>query len=134
MRIIIIRHAEPDYEHNTITPRGFKEAHVLADRLMKEKIDYVYVSPLGRALDTAKEYLKRSKKPYEILDYIKEFNYLVKDELTGKEKIPWDFQVEYFTSLKHIYDQSYLKNPLFMLKIEIIFLRKIYFIKLEILI
>ena len=29
MKITIIRHAEPDYENNTITKKGFKEADIL---------------------------------------------------------------------------------------------------------
>ena len=29
MRLIFIRHAEPDYAHNTITEKGWKEARLL---------------------------------------------------------------------------------------------------------
>ena len=29
MKITIIRHADPDYEHNTLTPTGFKEVEAL---------------------------------------------------------------------------------------------------------
>ena len=35
MKILIIRHAEPDYENNTITEKGWREAHMLAERLAK---------------------------------------------------------------------------------------------------
>ena len=53
MKIIIARHAEPDYIHDTITEKGKKEAALLAKRLSQIKIDEIYVSPLGRAKDTA---------------------------------------------------------------------------------
>ncbi len=53
MRLYIIRHADPDYDHNTITPAGHLEARALAPRLAAERLDYLYCSPLGRALDTA---------------------------------------------------------------------------------
>ena len=49
MRIIFIRHAEPDYEHNTLTPRGFREAELLSDRVPHWKVDRFYSSPLERA-------------------------------------------------------------------------------------
>jgi broad specificity phosphatase PhoE len=52
MRIYLIRHADPDYPNNTITPAGHEEARALAQRLAREKIDRIYCSPLGRALHT----------------------------------------------------------------------------------
>ncbi len=114
MRIIIIRHGEPNYAQDTLTKNGFKEAKALAKRLVKEKIDYVYVSPLGRAKDTAKEYLKKSKKESIVLDWLQEFPYQIIDEETRKPRIPWDFNVEYFTSKEEMYDNSrYLQLPLF---------------------
>lgn len=54
MRIYIIRHADPDYANNTITPHGHNEAKALAKRMQKEGINKIYTSPLGRAVDTAK--------------------------------------------------------------------------------
>jgi probable phosphoglycerate mutase len=90
MRLIIIRHCEPDYEHNTLTDKGWIEASSLTKRLLNEKIDYVYVSPLGRAKDTAKEYLEKTNHSYEILDWLKEFPYTLIDEEAGKERYPSD--------------------------------------------
>jgi broad specificity phosphatase PhoE len=52
MRLYIIRHADPDYPNKTITPRGHQEAEALAKRMALEKIDRIYCSPLGRAVDT----------------------------------------------------------------------------------
>lgn len=114
MRIIIIRHGEPDYAKDSLTENGFKEAHALSKRLLKEKIDYVYISPLGRAKDTAKEYLKQSQKQFMVLDWLKEFPYKIEDEESHLPRIPWDFKVEYFTSKEEMYDNSrYLELPLF---------------------
>ena len=53
MILYIIRHADPDYENNTITPFGWEEAHALADWLKDKPIDKIYTSPMGRAIDTA---------------------------------------------------------------------------------
>lgn len=53
MRLFIIRHADPDYANNTITPRGHIEAAALGRRMAKLGVDRLYTSPLGRARDTA---------------------------------------------------------------------------------
>lgn len=55
MLLYIIRHGDPDYEHNTITELGHREAKALAAWFNEQGIrfDEVYTSPLGRAKDTA---------------------------------------------------------------------------------
>jgi broad specificity phosphatase PhoE len=52
MEILLIRHGDPDYAHDTLTDRGFKEARLLAEALAPLPIDDLYVSPLGRAQAT----------------------------------------------------------------------------------
>ncbi|MBE7056031.1 MAG: histidine phosphatase family protein [Ruminococcaceae bacterium] len=54
MDLYIIRHGDPDYDNDTLTEYGWKQAEALGKRLLKEGIDYIYSSPLGRAKDTAK--------------------------------------------------------------------------------
>jgi len=54
MRLYIIRHADPDYENNTITPAGHLEAQALASRMAKEGLTHLYCSSMGRAKDTAR--------------------------------------------------------------------------------
>ena len=53
MNLIFIRHAEPDYTIDSLTEKGFREAEMLANRTKDWNVDEVYVSPLGRAQDTA---------------------------------------------------------------------------------
>ena len=43
MRILIIRHGDPDYVNDTLTEKGRREATLLAEKLSKEKIDGVLV-------------------------------------------------------------------------------------------
>ena len=52
MRLYLIRHADPDYPNNTITPAGHLEAEALARRLTHEGLTRIYCSPLGRAVHT----------------------------------------------------------------------------------
>jgi broad specificity phosphatase PhoE len=53
MRIYIIRHADPDYTNDTLTPTGHEEARTLAQYLQTLNISEIYASPLGRTQDTA---------------------------------------------------------------------------------
>ena len=53
MRILLIRHGDPDYEHDTLTEKGRREAELLAKRASSLAMGSCYQSPLGRAMDTA---------------------------------------------------------------------------------
>ena len=39
MRLIFIRHAEPDYEHDSLTEKGWREAKLLARRTKDWQVD-----------------------------------------------------------------------------------------------
>ena len=58
MRLLIIRHGDPDYEHNDLTPAGKVEAELLVPRLQREEITEFHSSPLGRAKATARPTLE----------------------------------------------------------------------------
>lgn len=73
MNLIIIRHGDPDYEHDTLTEHGWKEAQVLSQRVMKWNVKDFYVSPLGRAQDTASCSLKAMNRTAVTLDWLQEF-------------------------------------------------------------
>lgn len=60
MRLLIVRHADPDYSIDSLTPAGWEEAKLLADRLAPIPVAAYYVSPLGRAKDTASLTLKKA--------------------------------------------------------------------------
>lgn len=54
MRLYIIRHADPDYDNNTITAEGHREAAALSYYLKEEGLTRLFTSPMGRAKDTAR--------------------------------------------------------------------------------
>ena len=62
MRLLIVRHGDPDYEHDTLTEKGWREAELLAERLSKLNVKEFYVSPLGRAKDTASLMLQKMNR------------------------------------------------------------------------
>ena len=51
MKLIIIRHGDPDYEHDSLTQKGVREAQLLSDRISQLDVKAFYCSPLGRAQD-----------------------------------------------------------------------------------
>ncbi|MDD6448847.1 MAG: phosphoglycerate mutase family protein, partial [Lachnospiraceae bacterium] len=54
MRIIFIRHGTPDYTTDSLTLVGKREADALALRTARwTNIDQIFISPLGRAQETA---------------------------------------------------------------------------------
>ena len=96
MKILFIRHGDPDYAKDSLTEKGWREAKALADFLtapggMGWDIETFYCSPLGRARDTASLTLRKLGAKAEILDFFREFNRLIVDPRTGKKHIPWDF-------------------------------------------
>ena len=62
MRLLIIRHGDPDYELDSLTEKGFREVELLSERLVKEKMDQIYVSTMGRAMKTAEPTLEKTGK------------------------------------------------------------------------
>ncbi len=98
MRILIIRHGDPNYEEDCLTEHGWKEVVPLADRLEKEHIDYFYVSPYRRAIQTAQPTLERYGTQGVIKDWLHEFSYPIVQD-SGKPKgIPWDLYPAQWTS------------------------------------
>lgn len=73
MRILFIRHGDPDYEHDTLTEKGHREAALLAERIEKWNVGDCYVSPLGRAQATASYSLKKLGITAQTVDWLREF-------------------------------------------------------------
>ena len=90
MRIILIRHGEPDYEKDCLTAVGHEQATIAAQRLLKEGIEEIYSSPLGRARQTAEYFSKASGiKNIQILDFMQEIRFGREGELYDKKWNPW---------------------------------------------
>lgn len=91
MKLIFVRHAEPDYINDSLTENGEKEAQLLAERIADWKVTQFYVSPQGRAQKTASYSLLAQQKEAITLDYLREFSYKVNDPISGRIGVPWDF-------------------------------------------
>ncbi len=75
MRIIFVRHGEPDYERDCLTETGRRQAASAAERLAGEGISEIFSSPMGRALETASFTAERLGLPVEVLDFMHEISW-----------------------------------------------------------
>ncbi len=115
MKILIIRHGEPDYEIDGLTEKGKREAELLADRLEKENITKVYCSVLGRARLTAEPTLRRLGIEAEYVDWLREFSYArVKFPYLDNEKACWDVLPSYIEKNPEIYSPTEWKKAEFI--------------------
>ena len=73
MRLLFIRHGDPDYVHDTLTEKGHKEAALLAERAEDLHLGECYVSPLGRAQATAGYSMKKLGRTAKTLGWLQEF-------------------------------------------------------------
>lgn len=114
MKIIFIRHAEPDYSIDSLTEKGWKEAGILADRVRKLSVSKFYMSPLGRAQDTAKTALSGTGIVPEVLPWIREFEGQCHDPRTGNLRHCWDLLPADWTKYPEMYDKdNWVNAPLF---------------------
>ena len=113
MRILIVRHAEPDYVHDSLTERGKKEAFLLGKRLSQIEASAYYVSPLGRAQETASYALRLVGKTATVLPWLAEFRGRTISSLTGEKRIPWDYHTDEWYDHKQLADRdSWTNDPL----------------------
>ena len=115
MRLIFIRHAEPDYEHKCLTEKGYREAEILSRRTKDwTNIRKVYVSPLPRARMTAEPTLREWGRDAEVIPFLQEFDYKITHPSTGTMHVPWDLFPEYFSQYPELYDRDrWLTAPLY---------------------
>ena len=92
MRILIIRHGDPDYSIDSLTPTGWKEAELLAERISKLGVKDFYVSPLGRAKDTASLTLKKMNRTATECPWLREFAPQIhRPDVSDTTKNAWDW-------------------------------------------
>ena len=126
MRILMIRHGDPDYQNDTLTERGIKEAKALAALAPSMNLGDCYQSPLGRAQKTASYVLEAVGKTAETCDWLREFpavidvkgdeelervfpDYMMPDG-TYRKHIVWDMMPWYYTKHPEILDPGHWRE------------------------
>lgn len=105
MKLLLIRHGDPDYTTDSLTPKGHIEAELLAERLSAMDIKGYYMSPMGRAQNTAEYTLHKAGKTAEVLDWAREFDVLI-DDGSGGKCMTWELLPENWTKIPEYYDKD----------------------------
>lgn len=72
MIFFYIRHGDPIYDPDSLTPLGMRQAEAVAKRLSLYGVDKIYSSTSNRAIQTAKPTCELMKKEMELLDFANE--------------------------------------------------------------
>ena len=72
MLLYIIRHGDPNYSKDCLTKRGKLQAEAVGKRIFDSKIDRIFSSPLGRAVETAEPACRMLGIPYSIEEWTRE--------------------------------------------------------------
>ena len=81
MKLILIRHGDPDYANDCLTPLGLEQAHRLEQAFAGISLDSLYTSPMGRARITADHVGRGVGMTPEVLTWLHELNGNYQDAL-----------------------------------------------------
>ncbi len=110
MKLLIVRHGDPDYSIDSLTEKGWREAEYLSERLSRLDVAAFYVSPLGRAKDTASRTLEKMGRTAVEKEWLREFRAPVRRPDRDGLSIAWDWlpqdwvEDQRFYQLDHWYE------------------------------
>lgn len=119
MKLIFIRHGDPDYANDALTVKGKREAEILAERVPSLNGDFYYLSPLGRAQETAKIGMSKLENKenlkVETMPWLREFAPRVKrPDRPDRPGVAWDWMPDDWTVVDEFYDfNKWTEHPLF---------------------
>lgn len=104
MKLLIVRHGDPDYSIDSLTEKGWREAEYLSERLAPLEVKAFYVSPLGRAKDTASFTLEKQGRTAEECPWLREFEAPIwRPDDTERKRLPWDWLPQDWTAESRFY-------------------------------
>lgn len=74
MKLILVRHGDPDYANDTLTDLGFAQVARLGEAFRGVTVDDLYVSPMGRAQRTCEPIAAALGREPEVLPWLHELN------------------------------------------------------------
>lgn len=72
MILFFVRHGDPCYDPDSLTPLGLRQAEAVGRRLAGHGLDRIFASPMKRAMQTAQPAAEMLGKEIEILDFASE--------------------------------------------------------------
>lgn len=114
MQLLIVRHADPDYSIDSLTPTGWQEAALLADRLSRLEVAAFYVSPLGRAKATASLTLERMGRTAVECPWLREFDAPIRKPNKDDDSVTWDWLPADWTAEPRFFDRRAWCEPAVM--------------------
>lgn len=111
MKLLIIRHGDPDYASDSLTEKGWREAEFLSERLSKLNIRAFYTSPLGRARDTARPTLEKMGRQAVECEWLREFAPRIRRPDKKRESIVWDWLPQDWTRQEDFYRYDRWTDP-----------------------
>ncbi|MCQ2584745.1 MAG: histidine phosphatase family protein [Treponema sp.] len=90
MNLYFIRHAQPDYEHDTITDMGHLQAAALAEYYEDVKVDELYHSSMGRAGVTASYLAEKWNLEAKPIDWARELKWGKGNGDAADNMSPWE--------------------------------------------
>ena len=113
MKLLIVRHGDPDYSIDSLTEKGWREAEYLSEKLAKLDISAFYVSPLGRARDTASCTLKKMGRTAVEKEWLREFAPQInRPDNRERRKVAWDWLPQDWTAEERFYrNESWYDVP-----------------------
>ncbi|MCQ2592133.1 MAG: histidine phosphatase family protein [Treponema sp.] len=104
MRLIFVRHGDPDYTIDNLTEKGKREVELLTKRICSwENITDFYTSPLGRAKATGAPALEKMGRTAEVCNWLQEF-----------DASRWDLMPDFYNSNKNFFNKEKWANTAFM--------------------
>ena len=114
MRIVFVRHGEPDYARDCLTERGRIQAAAAAERLRDEGIEEIWSSPMGRAQETAAATSKVLNLPVKTLDYMRELHWgSIDGTPVPANGHPWDLADEMAGQGWDLTNPAWREHPFF---------------------
>lgn len=117
MILYFIRHGFPNYQNDTLTDEGKRQAEETAKKLNNVKFDYIFSSTFGRAIETAEHLANKQNKeiiklPWAIEDNAAKY-FAMYDEETKQNN--WFFWIKKCIKemLKTSEDKEWYNNPVF---------------------
>ncbi len=113
MRIIFVRHGEPNYEKDCLTEKGHRQAELVAKRLGNENISEIWASPQGRAMETAGYTSKLLGLPIKQLEFMKEVYWANGDDPLYQSGHPWSTADEMARQGNNLNTPDWRESPFF---------------------